>query len=91
MRYWPVSQRPRSTSAQRRQQNGRVAAADGLPQTGHFPKTGSFDERLVNERLLSCMCMLDDPFRRVQCGIGAQDQGTPGPSRKVWQCLRIGL
>ena len=34
IRYWPVSQRPRSTSAQRRLQNGRNSFATGLPQIG---------------------------------------------------------
>src|SRR5271165_4742893 len=35
IRYWPVSQRPRSTSAQRAEQNGSSrAVVASLPQTG---------------------------------------------------------
>jgi hypothetical protein len=78
MRYWPVSQRPRSTSAQRLLQNGLVASVAGLPQTGQF-----------TARLASRMFLLDDPFCRTQRRIGTQDQGTPCPSRKVRQ--RIGV
>ena len=47
IRYCPVSQRPRSTSAQRLLQNGDVRSAAGLPQTGHLGHQPS----LVSRRL----------------------------------------
>ena len=80
MRYWPVSQRPRSMSAQRVLQNGRAASFEGLPQTGQ-----------VGERLASDIAVLNDPFCCMQSGIGMQDQGTSNPTRKIRQCLAIRL
>ena len=57
-----------------------MASAEGLPQTGQ-----------VEERWTLFMPVLDDPFCRTQRGVDMQDQGTPRPSREVWQRLGIRL
>jgi len=75
-RYCPVSQRPKSTSAQRLLQNGREAAVAGRPHTG--------------QRLWRSV-MLDHPVRARQSRVRPHHQGTPGESRKIRQRDRIGL
>jgi hypothetical protein len=81
IRYCPVSQRPRSTSAQRRLQNGRNSSTAGLPQIGHDG----------TDRLGSTMLRLKCPPRCRKGGIRPHNQGTPGATCKIRQGFGIGL
>lgn len=81
MLYCSVNQRPRSTSAQRRLQNGRALSAAGLPQIG---QDGA-------GRLASGIARLDHPSRAVQVRIRPQNQGTTSSSCKIRQCLAVSL
>ena len=82
IRYWPVSQRPRSTSAQRRLQNGRSSSTGGL--AADRTATGQIVWAHV-------MLRLNDPPRCRQGGVRPQNQGTPGAPRKIRQRFGIRL
>ena len=74
--YWPVIQRPKSTSAQRREQNGRSAATAGRWQMGQG---------------ISGTNILDQPVRLAQRGVAAQVQGMGGNMRQRRKGSGIGL
>jgi hypothetical protein len=59
IRYCSVSHRPRSTSAQRRLQNGRALSDAGLPQIG----------QAAADCRVSAIVSLDDPPRRIQAWV----------------------
>ena len=76
MRYCPVSQRPRSTFAQRAEQKGRDFSVGGLPQIGQGVAEG-----------LRLMRGLQAPTHQTR--VVAQHQNTSRPSREVLLRRRV--
>jgi len=69
MRYSPESQRRRSSSAQRREQNGTCAGSGDRPQIGHFlvRRRPPESERLITR---SVMIPVAISFSSFRAGIG---------------------